>query len=79
MDFFYQCGAFTAPLVKSNQLLMALNSWVLDTVSSADQWDPNSDSMLRFHESHKQSAEVYNQIIMPVIVPVSECERHALS
>ena len=71
LDFFYQCGAFTAPLVKSNQLVMALNSWVLDSVLSTDQWDPNSDSMLRFHESSKHSAEVYNKIIMPVIVPVS--------
>jgi hypothetical protein len=78
LDFFYQCGAFTAPLVKSNQLVMALNSWVLDTVSSG-AWDPNSASMLRFHESHKHSAEVYNQIITPIIVPVSESERHAYS
>ena len=73
LDFFFQCGAFTAPLVKSNQLVMALNSWVLDTVSSADQWDPNSDSMLRFHESYKQSAEIYSKIISAVIVPVSAC------
>ena len=71
LEFFYQCSALTASLVRSGQLAMALNSWVLDSVSPGTWWEPSTDSMLRFHESNKHSAELYSSIMSPLIVPVS--------
>ena len=71
LDFFYQCSALTAPLVRSGQLAMALNSWVLDSVSPGTWWEPSTDSMLRFHESNKHSAELYSSIMSSFTVPVS--------